>query len=86
MNEKDFVKWCKEEITKFYMEHFKKHLTEEEVFIVWCCKTLQNNKALLGTTLIDGMYFELTYNGNKEEMYVDVYEKIKNYKVVKGGN
>ena len=48
------------------------------VFIVWSCKTLQNNKALLSTTLFDGMYYELTYNGDKKELYFDAYKKFEN--------
>ena len=46
--------------------------------MVWCCKTLQNNKALLSTTLPDGMYYECTYNGNTDELYVDAYKKFEN--------
>lgn len=51
---------------------------EFEVFVVWCCKTLQNNKALLSTTLFDGMYYEVTYNGDKDEFYFDAYKKFEN--------
>ena len=50
------------------------------VFIVWSCKTLQNNKALLSTDLPDGMYYEITYNGDKEEFYFDAYKKFENRK------
>ena len=50
--------------------------------MVWCCKTLQNYKALLSTTLFDGMYYECTYNGDKIEMYIDAYKKWENYKVI----
>ena len=50
----------------------------EHVFIVWMCKTLQNNKAMLSTTFSDGMYFEFTWNGNKQEGYLDAYKKWKN--------
>ena len=56
----------------------KKEITEDDVFIVWICKTLQNNKALASTKLLDGMYYELTYNGDKDELYFDAYKKWEN--------
>ena len=46
------------------------------------CKTLQNAKALLSTTISDGMYYELTYNGDKDEMYLDAYKKWENKKII----
>lgn len=55
-----------------------------ETFIVWKSKVLQNWKWLLSTTLPDGMYYELTYNGDKREYYLDAYRKVEN-KVVRGG-
>ena len=54
-------------------------ITEDDVFVVWLCKTLQNNKALLSTTVSDGMYYEITFNGDKNEMYFDAYKKWKNF-------
>lgn len=54
----------------------------DDVYIVWSCKTLQNMKALLSTTVPDGMYYELTYNGDKDELYMDVYKKWDNVKFV----
>ena len=51
---------------------------EYKVFVVWYCKTLQNFKALLSTTLFDGMYYEVTYNGDKDEIYLDAYKKFEN--------
>lgn len=53
-------------------------ITENDVFIVWMCKTLGNNKALLSTTVPDGMYYEFTWNGAKNEGYLDAYKKWKN--------
>ena len=83
MNEKDFVKLVKETIAKYANEHLDKtdgkQITEEDVFIVWMCKTLQNSKALASTTLFDGMYYEITYNGDKKEAYVDAYKKWENF-------
>ena len=48
------------------------------VFTVWKCKVLQNWKYLLSSTLLDGMYYELTYNGDKKEWYLDAYKKFQN--------
>ena len=53
-------------------------ITLDNVFIVWFCKTLQNWKALVSTTLPDGMYYEVTYNGDKKEAYLDAYKKFEN--------
>lgn len=53
----------------------------EDVYIVWFSKTLQNWKALVSTTVSDGMYYEVTYNGDKKETYLDVYKKWENVKI-----
>lgn len=55
-----------------------KQLTMDDVFVVWFSKTLQNWKALVSTTVSDGMYYEVTHNGDKGETYVDVYKKWEN--------
>jgi len=57
-------------------------ITEENVFIVWFCKTLQNWKALVSTTVSNGMYYEVTYNGDKQETYLDAYKKWENVRIV----
>ena len=49
--------------------------TIDDVYIVWFCKTIQNWKALLSTDVVSGMYYELTYNGDKDELYMDIYSK-----------
>ena len=53
----------------------------EELYIVWFCKTLRNWKALVSTDAVDGLYWEVTYNGDKEETYVDRYVKSTNVAV-----
>lgn len=67
-------------VDKYTLEHLDKSepVPAYSVFVVWCCKTLQNFKALLSTTLSDGMYYEITYNGDKEEIYFDAYKKFEN--------
>ena len=73
---------AKQIVIDYYNEHVEKtdnkKLTESEVFIVWFSKTLQNWKALISTTISDGMYYEVTYNGDKKETYLDAYKKWEN--------
>lgn len=73
-------------VSDYIYEHLDKtdRICDIEVFIVWKCKTLQNWKYLISSDLLDGMYYELTYNGNKGEWYLDAYKKFDN-KVIKGG-
>ena len=65
-------------------DYIIKHLDKSEkqpifqLYIVWKCKTLQNWKYLISSTLYDGMYYELTYNGDKKEWYRDAYKKFEN--------
>lgn len=90
MSNDTFLKLCKDIVVKYFNEHAEylcnadnKYITEDDVYIVWSCKTLQNNKALVSTTVSDGMYYEITHNGDKNETYVDAYKKWENF-VVKG--
>ena len=73
MGEKEFVKLCRKCVADYYC--WKKY-TADGIYIVWLNKTIQNNKAMLSTTKPDGMYFEITYNGDKQELYFDAYKQI----------
>lgn len=74
MTNKEFIELSKKEVKKF-ME-YAYDAENIDIFVVWNCKTLQNNKAILSTSM--GGLFELTYNGDKNEIYFDAYEKISN--------
>ncbi len=82
MKNNDFENLCIKLVKDYANEHLDKSdnvvVEEKNVFVVWICKTLQNNKALLSTTLLDGMYYEITYNGDKKEIYLDAYKKFEN--------
>ena len=67
-------------VKEYIIEHFDKtdEIPNFEVFMVWKSKVLQNWKYLISSTLFDGMYYELTYNGDKNEWYLDAYKKCEN--------
>ncbi len=67
-------------VRDYIIEHLDKTdpAPEFEVFTVWKAKVLQNWKFLLSSTLPDGMYYELTYNGDRKEWYFDAYKKFEN--------
>ena len=85
LGSEEFMRIVKEQIVQYFNEHSDKtdqvYITDEDVYIVWYCKTLQNHKALVSTTVPDGMYYEVTYNGDKAELYLDAYKKWENVKV-----
>lgn len=77
-----FIELGKKLVLDYTTEHLDK--TDEisigmnDVYAVWVCKTLQHVKGLFSTTVSDGMYYELTYNGDKNELYFDAYKKWEN--------
>ena len=77
-----FIKKAKEAVVNYFNSRVDKtdnaNITEDDVYVVWFCKTLQNWKALVSTTVSDGMYYEITYNGDKNETYLDAYKKWEN--------
>lgn len=67
-------------VMAYILEHLDKTdaIPDFEVYTVWKSKALQNWKYLLSSTLSDGMYYELTFNGDKNEWYLDAYKKFEN--------
>lgn len=79
---------CRELVKDYFNNRVEKTANKtisiDDVYVVWSCKTLQNFKALLSTTVADGMYYEITYNGDKKEFYIDAYKKWENVCVKEG--
>lgn len=67
-------------VRSYIEEHLDKsdEAVEFDVYFVWKAKILQNWKYLISSTLPDGMYYELTYNGDASEWYLDAYKKFEN--------
>lgn len=82
MKNDEMLNLCKKVVVDYYNDNVEKtdnfKIDLENVFIVWFSKTLQNFKALVSTTVSDGMYYEVTYNGDKKELYLDAYKKWEN--------
>lgn len=78
MDGRKFVETCRVLIKDFYESELKQKINLEDIYIVWLNKILQNNKAMLSTNIPDTRYFEITYNGDKDEWYFDSYVKEKN--------
>lgn len=87
MNHSEFIEKAKELVADYTNKHTdgadgeERIISPDDVYIVWSVKALQNSKALLSTPLFDGMYYEVTLNGDKNEIYFDAYKKFQNIKV-----
>lgn len=81
-NKVEFIPLAKQTVLDYVQAHLDVtddvKATIDDIYVVWFCKTLQNWKALISTTLPDGMYYEVTYNGDKKEIYLDAYKKFEN--------
>lgn len=87
MDINEFIPRAKDMVARYTNSHTdisdgpERLISAEDVYVVWYSKTLQNAKALLSTPLPDGMYYEVTLNGDKSEIYFDAYKKFHNMKV-----
>lgn len=79
MTNQKFINFAKVKVQQWLSHNIDNMdgISTNDIFIVWYAKTLQNHKALLGTRFTDH-YFECTYNGDKDEMHMDVYDKVQN--------
>ena len=81
-NKVEFIPLAKQTVLDYVRAHLDVtddvNVSINDIYVVWFCKTLQNWKALISTTLPDGMYYEVTYNGDKKEIYLDAYKKFEN--------
>lgn len=75
------------EAQKLVVDYVKEHLDKSDqqvqfdVYVVWQCCILGNRKWLISTTLPDGMYYEVTYDGHRGSYYLDAYKKWENREI-----
>lgn len=77
-----FLEKAKELVVDYFNKEVEKtdnsSIKMDDVYVVWHCSLLGNHKCLISTTVPDGMYYEITYNSTKGEIYLDAYKKWKN--------
>lgn len=88
MKHEEFIEICKENVKLFENERtdIDEKIQIYDVFTVWSCKTLQNSKCLMSTPVKGAYYYEFTLNGDKGEVYMDVYKKAVNICLDKDGD
>ncbi len=82
MNTTDFVAKCKREVISYIFNEWGDVVRDDEVFIVWQSKTLQNMKSTVFVTAYPDHYFEFTYDGNLRRIYMNVYHKVSNLTII----
>ena len=83
MGNTQFEKVAIKAVQKYYRDEHNKLVPIDDLYVVWLVKVLQNNKCLISSVYEgDTSYFEMTYSGEKNVMYMDVYEKRMNQAIV----
>lgn len=80
INHENFLRLCQRKVAEYENKRvdIKEEIDADDVFSVWTCKTLQNSKCLMSTLVEGAYYYEFTYNGDRGEIYMDVYKKVEN--------
>lgn len=78
MDSNKFLKIAKQQVVDYTNDEVlpsdHEPIDNSQVFVVWSAKILGNNKAMLGTRLDkDFNYYEVTFDGEKKFLYLDVY-------------
>ena len=75
MKSQEFEVKCKNALVKILKERCGSNPNIDDLHLVWFARELQNYKCVIIDLSGSQKYCECTYNGNKEELYVDIYEK-----------
>lgn len=78
MKSYEFEKIAKNAVIKIMKEKYDIELTIEELEMVWFAHLLGYKKCTLYAKALGHYYPEVTYNRDKNELYVDIYLKQSN--------
>jgi hypothetical protein len=80
LDKDQYLKKAKALVARNYNESFpissQYPAHSDDFYVVWFAKVLGNWKALVSTDIRSGQYWEVTYDGNKNQTYVDHYTKL----------
>lgn len=81
MTSYEFEKVAKNAVVKLMKEKHNIDLTVQELDLVWFAHELGYKKCTLWAQKLGHYYPEVTYNRDKNEIYVDIYLKQSNTKI-----
>ncbi len=87
MKHEEFMKLCARKVAEYEnkRDDIDVEIDRDGVFCVWSCKTLQNSKCLMSAPHKGAKYYEFTHNGDRHEVYMDVYSKDINIALTEDG-
>ena len=83
MNSYNYEVICKNILIKELKDKYEEDLTIQDLHLVWFGKILRNYKCVIIDLKPNQRYYELTFNGEKEEIYLDIYQKEQNIIIAK---
>lgn len=86
MTSYEFEKAAKNEVIKVLKETTnRKDITIDQLDLVWFAHELGYKKCTIWGVPMKDLYAEVTYNRDKDEMYVDIYQKVSNTRITSDG-
>jgi Family of unknown function (DUF6275) len=83
-----FLQRAKRLVAENYNTHHDAEMTPplgiDDVYIIWFTKVLTSWKAVVCSTVVRGLMWVVTFNGPRNEAYIEIYRKINNVVVSKG--
>lgn len=79
MTSYEFEVKCKNALIKIIEEKYGDEFKIDQLHLVWYAKELQNHKCVVVDLGNNQRYYECTYNGDKDELYIDIYQKEFNF-------
>lgn len=75
---KEFEEISRKKIQEYYKKEGIELDKDNDIFVVWLAKALGNTKGVFITNKMDKKLYEITYNGQMNEIYLDAYIKEEN--------